>query len=85
VVAALRETVQALLAEEPGIAADPKKIHLLLYCYHNYVDADPSFAGLSLREKLSRALVVAREFIKALVGTTDESVKGGEPWRGEHR
>ncbi len=60
---ALRDLVAAFLAEHPDIGADPKKIHLLLYCYQHYVNNDPSNAGLSIQAKLDRALAVARDFI----------------------
>jgi hypothetical protein len=61
----LRAAVATFLAGNPDLAGDEGKIHLVLYCYTNYVKINPAFAGLPYETRLCQAGEIARSFLKS--------------------
>jgi hypothetical protein len=52
------------LEKNPDVAADRNKVQMVLFCLKNYVSINPEWAGMPFREKLERAGLMARGFLK---------------------
>ncbi len=50
----------------PDLAADPRKMEVLQYCFKHYVNFDPELRDLSIQEKLERANQMAKDFLGSM-------------------
>ncbi len=60
-----REAVQEFLEHNPDLAADRRKMDMVNYCLRYYVNINKEFGSLPLKERLTKAGRLARNFLKA--------------------
>lgn len=63
----IQKALKDFLAHHPEVAADPRKMEVLQYCFKHYVNYDPESRDLSLREKLERANQMAMDFLGSML------------------
>ncbi len=54
------------LARHPEVAADPRRLEVVQYCYKYYVNYDPQFRDLPISDKLEQAAGMAVKFFGAM-------------------
>ena len=62
----LKSALRDFLLAHPELAADPRKMEVLQYCYKHYVNYDPEMRDLNILEKLERANQMARDFLGSM-------------------
>jgi hypothetical protein len=62
----LQKAFEEFLAKHPEMAADPRKIETLHYCFRHYVNFDPEMRDLSIQEKLERSGRMALDFLGSM-------------------
>jgi len=65
----IREMQTALrdfLGNYPDLAADPRKLEVVQYCFKHYVNFDPEMRDLTIQEKLERARQMAADFLGSM-------------------
>jgi len=59
----VRTTVQDFFRNNPDLAGEQGGVQMVLFTLRNYVSISPDFAGLSFRDKLTKAGQMARDFL----------------------
>jgi hypothetical protein len=54
------------LARHPEVAADPRRLEVVRYCYKYYVNYDPQYRDLPINDKLKQAIGMAGKFFGAM-------------------
>ncbi len=62
----IQSALKDFLTSHPELAADPRKMEVLQYCFTHYVNFDPEFRDLSIQEKLERASQMAMDFMGSM-------------------
>ncbi len=60
---AFRTALKEFFMRHPELISDPQKVEFLKYCYHHYVNIDPTYRDLSIQEKLEQANRLASDFM----------------------
>ena len=63
----IKEALRDFLSRHPDMAADPRKMEVLQYCFKHYINFDPELRDLSLLEKLERANQMASDFLGSML------------------
>ena len=63
----VKSMVQAFLSKNLDLAEDQDKVQMVLFCFRNYVSANPDLARLSFRDKLEKAGQITRSFLNQSV------------------
>jgi hypothetical protein len=59
----VRATVQDFFKSNPDLAGERSGVQMVLFSLRNYVSISPDYAGLSFRDKLTKAGQMARDFL----------------------
>lgn len=62
----IQTALKDFLLRHPEMAADPRKMEVLQYCFKHYVNFDPELRDLSIQEKLERASQMAMDFMGSM-------------------
>jgi hypothetical protein len=62
----MQRALKDFLVSHPDLAADPRKMEVLQYCFKHYVNFDPELRDLSIQEKLERASQMAMDFMGSM-------------------
>jgi hypothetical protein len=63
----IQKALKDFLLRHPEMAADPRKMEVLQYCFKHYVNFDPDLRDLSIPEKLERANQMAGDFMGSML------------------
>lgn len=63
----IQAALKDFLLRHPEMAADPRKMEVLQYCFKHYVNFDPDMRDLSISEKLERANQMAVDFMGSML------------------
>lgn len=61
---AIQAAAGDFLQHNPDLAGDRHKVQMVIFCLKNYISINPENAALPFREKLDRAGILAREFLR---------------------
>jgi hypothetical protein len=61
---AIQAAAGDFLNHNPDLAGDRHKVQMVVFCLKNYISLNPENAALPFREKLDRAGIMAREFLR---------------------
>ena len=61
---AIQAAAGDFLNHNPDLAVDRHKVQMVIFCLKNYISINPEHAALPFREKLDRAAILAREFLR---------------------
>ena len=61
---AIQSAAGDFLNHNPDLAVDRHKVQMVIFCLKNYISINPENAALPFREKLDRAGILAREFLR---------------------
>lgn len=59
----MQSALKDFLSRHPDLAADPRKLEVLQYCFKHYINFDPELRDLTIQEKLERANQMAVDFL----------------------
>lgn len=63
----IKSAVRDFLLAHPELAADPRKMEVLQYCFKHYINFDPNLRDLTIQEKLERANQMAKDFLGSML------------------
>lgn len=63
----IQSALKDFLCKHPDLAADPRKIEVLQYCFKHYINYDPELRDLTIQEKLERANQMAMDFLGSML------------------
>jgi hypothetical protein len=62
----MQSALKDFLSRHPDLAADPRKLEVLQYCFKHYINFDPELRDLTIQEKLERANQMAVDFLGSM-------------------
>lgn len=62
----IKSALRDFLLSRPDLAADPRRMEVLQYCFKHYINFDPELRDLTIQEKLERASQMAIDFLGSM-------------------